>query len=502
MRISFPPPAQVERTRVASATALLGLLADGVSSLADEDLVALAKGAEALGRRIDALRTRIAGEIDARSDREESGREGEDRLSERYGCRNGIEVLERLTRASAKTLRQRVRLDRSTRATSTLTGLTRPARFPEVSAAFRAGELGFDAACYITDEFARLERHGGASHDEVDVAEREIVESVAPNSGTSTGAEVDVAPSETVLPRTYDELQIVVDTWTAFLGRNGVEPDAEQAERFRGVSLGRMRDGLVPLHGSLVPEAAAGLQLLFDAHNGSPTRFRPSSPEAGDDGADPERYLHDPRTAPQRRHDVMVSMIQTAAASSDAPSLGGSAPTLVVTATVDDLDHGTARIERTHATVPSSLAHRIACTGGVQKVVFGTNGRIVSLGTPERLFNAHQRRAISARDGGCIIPGCTIPAAWCEIHHVTEHSRGGPTHTDNGVLLCWAHHHGLDRSGWQIMMRGGVPHVKAPGWYDPRGAFRPVGNRRTERDRIQRLSRFESPPLKVPAPAE
>lgn len=502
MRISFPPPAQVERTRVASATALLGLLADGVSSLADEDLVALAKGAEALGRRIDALRTRIAGEIDARSDREESGREGEDRLSERYGCRNGIEVLERLTRASAKTLRQRVRLDRSTRATSTLTGLTRPARFPEVSAAFRAGELGFDAACYITDEFARLERRGGASHDEVDVAEREIVESVAPNSGTSTGAEVDVAPSETVLPRTYDELQIVVDTWTAFLGRNGVEPDAEQAERFRGVSLGRMRDGLVPLHGSLVPEAAAGLQLLFDAHNGSPTRFRPSSPEADDDGADPERYLHDPRTAPQRRHDVMVSMIQTAAASSDAPSLGGSAPTLVVTATVDDLDHGTARIERTHATVPSSLAHRIACTGGVQKVVFGTNGRIVSLGTPERLFNAHQRRAISARDGGCIIPGCTIPAAWCEIHHVTEHSRGGPTHTDNGVLLCWAHHHGLDRSGWQIMMRGGVPHVKAPGWYDPRGAFRPVGNRRTERDRIQRLSRFESPPLKVPAPAE
>ena len=477
-------------------------LADGVSSLADEDLVALAMGAEALGRRIDALRTRIAGEIDARSDCEESGREGKDRLSERYGCRNGIEVLERLTRASAKTLRQRVRLDRSTRTTSTLTGLTRPARFPEVSAAFRAGELGFDAACYITDEFARFERRGGASHDEVDVAEREIVEPVAPNSGTSTVAEVDTAPAETALPRTYDDLQIVVDTWTAFLGRNGVEPDTEQAERFRGVSLGRMRDGPVPLHGNLLPEAAAGLQLLFDAHNGSPTRFRPSSPEAGDDGADPERYLHDPRTAPQRRHDVMVSMIQTAAASSDAPSLGGSAPTLVVTATVDDLDHGTARIERRHATVPSSLAHRIACTGGVQKVVFGTNGRIVSLGTPERLFNAHQRRAISARGGGCTIPGCTIPAAWCEIHHVTEHSRGGPTHTDNGVLLCWAHHHGLDRSGWQIMMRGCVPLVKAPGWYEPHGAFRPVLNHRTERDRIQRLSRFESPPLKVPEPAE
>ncbi|HJA04978.1 MAG TPA: hypothetical protein H9800_09000, partial [Candidatus Microbacterium stercoravium] len=66
----------------------------------------------------------------------------------------------------------------------------------------------------------------------------------------------------------------------------------------------------------------------------------------------------------------------------------------------------------------------------------------------------------------------------------------------------WAHHHGLDRSGWQIMMRGCVPLVKAPGWYEPHGAFRPVLNHRTERDRIQRLSRFESPPLKVPEPAE
>nr|WP_281069497.1 HNH endonuclease signature motif containing protein [Microbacterium amylolyticum] len=76
----------------------------------------------------------------------------------------------------------------------------------------------------------------------------------------------------------------------------------------------------------------------------------------------------------------------------------------------------------------------------------------------------------------CIIPGCPVPASQCEVHHVTEHSRGGPTHTDNGVLLCWHHHHRLDTSGWEIQMRHGRPYVKAPEWVDRRRIYRPVRN--------------------------
>ncbi|EIC08696.1 HNH nuclease, partial [Microbacterium laevaniformans OR221] len=79
--------------------------------------------------------------------------------------------------------------------------------------------------------------------------------------------------------------------------------------------------------------------------------------------------------------------------------------------------------------------HHVACAGAIQRVVTGSDGRIVAIGTEERVFNRYQRRAIALRDGGCVIPGCGVPAGWCEIHHVTEHARGGPTHTDNGVLL-------------------------------------------------------------------
>jgi hypothetical protein len=107
------------------------------------------------------------------------------------------------------------------------------------------------------------------------------------------------------------------------------------------------------------------------------------------------------------------------------------------------------------------------CTGGIQKVLFDRDGKIIALGSPERVFTPQQRRAITLRDGGCVIPGCQIPAGWCEIHHVQEHARGGPTHTDNGVLFCWFHHHTIDTSGWHIRMTGGVPYVRPPAWIDP-----------------------------------
>jgi hypothetical protein len=66
-----------------------------------------------------------------------------------------------------------------------------------------------------------------------------------------------------------------------------------------------------------------------------------------------------------------------------------------------------------------------------------------------------------------VIPGCTTPASWCEVHHVIEYANGGPTHTDNGVLLCWYHHRSIDTNGWHVRMNDGVPETRAPGWLDP-----------------------------------
>ncbi|WP_420898132.1 HNH endonuclease signature motif containing protein [Cryobacterium suzukii] len=95
-----------------------------------------------------------------------------------------------------------------------------------------------------------------------------------------------------------------------------------------------------------------------------------------------------------------------------------------------------------------------------------------------RCFTPKQRAAISARDEGCIIPGCTIPARWCEVHHIQPHHQGGPTTITNGTLLCWFHHHTIDTSGWNIRVINGRPQIRGPVLWDPTQTWRPAHTHR------------------------
>ena len=104
---------------------------------------------------------------------------------------------------------------------------------------------------------------------------------------------------------------------------------------------------------------------------------------------------------------------------------------------------------------------RIACDADIIPAVLGGEGEILDLGRARRLFTRAQRKAITARDGGCAAPGCTIPATWCEVHHIDHWEHGGPTDVDNGVLLCSHHHHAVHAGWWEIDVDGGVP------WFTP-----------------------------------
>ena len=87
---------------------------------------------------------------------------------------------------------------------------------------------------------------------------------------------------------------------------------------------------------------------------------------------------------------------------------------------------------------------------------------------PPGIFPPHIRKALTARDQGCAFPNCTIPAPWCEAHHITYWSHGGPTSTDNGVLLCTHHHHLIHKEQWTIHIHSGVPWFIPPPHIDPR----------------------------------
>src|SRR3546814_1221434 len=56
-------------------------------------------------------------------------------------------------------------------------------------------------------------------------------------------------------------------------------------------------------------------------------------------------------------------------------------------------------------------------------ILFDSAGQVVNVGRDQRLFTARQRIALSARDGGCIWPGCDRPPSWCEAHHIDEWQR-------------------------------------------------------------------------------
>lgn len=289
------------------------------------------------------------------------------------------------------------------------------------------------------------------------------------------------------------ELAQLSQVLAAYLDPDGAEPTDIVASRERGLWIGRIREGRVRIRGELLPEVAAQLNRLLDSLLNprvesvpipDGVRFKDSEPNPAlldGDVYDGEGLAPlDDRTRPQRMHDAFATVLGAAARGGELPDLGGAAPTLVVTVSASDYASGSgwASVDGPDGDsmpVPVRVAAQAGCAGGIQRVLFDERGRIAGLGTSGRIFNALQRRAIVVRDGGCVIPGCTVPASWCEIHHVQEHSRGGPTHTDNGVALCWHHHRTLHLCEWQIRMRSGVPEVRGPAWWDRRRQWRPAG---------------------------
>jgi hypothetical protein len=424
-----------------------------VDGLNDEALLAAARDVEALARRVDALRISITGSIADRS-RTALGPAG---LAARKGCRNANELLQRLTQVSGSTGAARLHLAALTRPDVATSGAPIPAKFDHVRAALDAGELGIDAAMALTRTLGSL--LGTVETAALDAAETELVA-----AATGTGPESNV-------PASADEIRIQASVWRAALDPDGLEPDEEQAMGKRAFRFGPERNGLVPVTGGLLPEAAGRMKRLFDAYL-TPTTGPAflTEEELADKNA-----TADPRTKDQQRHDILVGVLDAMARSGDTPTVGGAAPTVLVTVRVEDLETGGAGYaDGVESPLSPTTVKQLVCTGGIQEVTLGRNGRILSLRSPERCFTAQQRRAITARDGGCLIPGCSIPAGWCEVHHVIPHTDGGPTATDNGALLCWFHHRTIDTSGWAIRMRAGAPEVQAPLWLDRSGRWRPA----------------------------
>ena len=127
----------------------------------------------------------------------------------------------------------------------------------------------------------------------------------------------------------------------------------------------------------------------------------------------------------------------------------------------------------------------LQCDADTIVTLFGNEGQVLNQGKTQRLATRRQRRALAARDGGCVIPGCTVPPSRCQAHHVIPWVNvsftAGRTDLDNLALLCPFHHATIHTSAWPLEMIRGKPHVRPPDWHDPERTPIPAGQQRAWR---------------------
>ncbi|MFP5577792.1 MAG: HNH endonuclease signature motif containing protein [Acidimicrobiia bacterium] len=124
--------------------------------------------------------------------------------------------------------------------------------------------------------------------------------------------------------------------------------------------------------------------------------------------------------------------------------------TLADLRTADDLEELVLRGDGWNLT--RAAAEQLLCDSALTAVLFDGKGTLLDANDAAEQWSRKQRRAIAARDAGCVFPGCGRPPRHCDIHHLHHRSCGGPTHTGNAAMLCRFHHRLLHHHGWRLLV--------------------------------------------------
>jgi hypothetical protein len=102
-----------------------------------------------------------------------------------------------------------------------------------------------------------------------------------------------------------------------------------------------------------------------------------------------------------------------------------------------------------------AAARRIGCDATVVTAL-ERDGVPLDVGRSRRVVSGRMRRLLQLRDQGCRYPGCTVPAADTEGHHVVHWVDGGRTDMANLVSLCRFHHHRHHEDAFRIVAAEGA----------------------------------------------
>jgi uncharacterized protein DUF222/HNH endonuclease len=243
-----------------------------------------------------------------------------------------------------------------------------------------------------------------------------------------------------------DELARFAEHMELVLNPDGNFSDADRARR-RGVSLGPQGpDGMSRLSGWVNPELRAGLDAVL-AKWAAPGMCNPAE--------DASTVVDDARSAAQRNHDALGAMVRSTLMSGELGSHQGLPVTIVATVALADLQ-AKAGVARTGggSVLPMSDVLRMAAHAYNYLLVFDQAKRCeLYRGRDSRLATPAQRLVLYATERGCSRPGCDVPAAWCQVHHLRDWARGGRTDIDELTLACGPDNRLATDGGWSTRKR-------------------------------------------------
>ena len=207
------------------------------------------------------------------------------------------------------------------------------------------------------------------------------------------------------------------------LDPDGVLDDANEDDKRRFLHLNQTFGGIFVLNGQFGADDGAALKAAIMS------MLRP--PAEGDD-----------RSPAQRRADALMDLVKN----------GSPKAQVLVKVDMTTLQKQpgspAAELDWSQQPIPAETARRIACDGSLTPIVDG------EMQSTARLVSGRLRRALDVRDRHCRFPGCDMPAAWSDAHHIQHWADGGPTKLFNLILLCRRHHRLLHEGRWQLISAG------------------------------------------------
>ena len=334
-----------------------------------------------------------------------------------------------LTRITKPEANRRIRDAEDTATRTAITGQPLPPRFPATAAAVVAGVLDRTHLREIHRFFDKLP--AAIPADEREHAEQFLA-----------GIAARLRP---------DELRKAADHLLAFMGHEDDYTDTDRARR-RGFTWNHQDcDGMSKGVLWATPALRAELDAVLAAW-AAPGKCNPNDESPCLDGEpDPQAAERDTRSPAQRRHDALSAVARAMLASGQLGQHNGLPVTVIVTATLQQLQAGTGKAHTGGGTLlPMADVIRMATHAHHYLAIFdGATELPLWLGRTRRTASPGQRIVLHGLERGCSFPGCDMPGYMTQVHHATcDWSNGGLTNIDDLTFACPCHHKLVTTGGW------------------------------------------------------